>query len=56
MLDVGCNDGSLLNFFEEMGAKCVGVEPTDAANDSRHLTYNTFFDEEMARKILVDHE
>jgi hypothetical protein len=55
VLDVGCNDGSLLNFFEDLGAKCIGVEPTNAAKDSKHITYNNFFDTETAQKILTDH-
>jgi SAM-dependent methyltransferase len=55
VLDVGCNDGSLLNFFEEAGAKCLGVEPTNAAKESTHITYNQFFDTETAQKILDDH-
>ena len=52
VLDIGCNDGSLLNFFEEKGCKTIGVEPTGAATDSRHLTINSFFDEAAAHKIL----
>jgi len=34
VLDIGCNDGSLLDFFRKKGAVTLGVEPTDAANDS----------------------
>jgi hypothetical protein len=51
VLDVGCNDGSLLNFFEEKGCKTIGVEPTGAAKDSRHETINSFFDSNSARKV-----
>ena len=43
VLDVGCNEGSLLNFFEEKGCFTIGVEPTGAALDSRHNTINGFF-------------
>ena len=30
VLDIGCNDGSLLNFFQKKGAKTIGIEPTGA--------------------------
>ena len=52
VLDIGCNDGSLLNYFEEKGCRTIGVEPTDAARDSRHTTINAFFDAESARKVI----
>jgi len=51
-LDIGCNDGSLLNFFKKKGAKTIGVEPTNAANDSVHLTIKDFFSKKVAIKIL----
>jgi hypothetical protein len=51
-LDIGCNDGSLLNFFKKKGAKTIGVEPTDAANDSKHLTIKDFFSKKVALQIL----
>jgi len=34
VLDVGCNDGSLLGIFKGKGARVVGIEPTAAANDA----------------------
>ena len=52
VLDVGCNDGSLLNFFEEKGCKTVGIEPTGAALDSKHETMNVFFDSKSAAQFL----
>ena len=54
VLDVGCNDGSLLNFFEEKGCNTVGIEPTGAALDSRHKTINAFFDVNSVKQILSD--
>jgi len=51
VLDIGCNDGSLLNYFEEKGCRTIGVEPTGAAADSRHTTINAFFDAESAKKV-----
>ena len=34
VLDIGCNDGSLLSFFRDKGAKTVGIEPTGACDDA----------------------
>ena len=51
VLDIGCNDGSLLNFFEEKGCKTLGIEPTGAALESSHETLNTFFDFESASLV-----
>jgi len=35
VLDIGCNDGSLLSGFKRAGAITCGVEPTDAALDAQ---------------------
>ena len=51
-LDIGCNDGSLLNFFEEKGCSTVGIEPTDAAKDSRHVTIQKYFNKQSANEVL----
>ena len=34
VLDIGCNDGSLLDAFASRGAICYGIEPTDAAQEA----------------------
>ena len=52
VLDVGSNDGSLLNFFKDKGCNTIGVEPTDAALDSRHKTIIEYFDKNSASKVL----
>ena len=54
VLDIGCNDGSLLNFFRDEGCKTVGVEPTSAASDSSHETINEFFDSAVAQRLLSE--
>lgn len=52
VLDIGCNDGSLLDFFKDKGCQTFGVEPTSAASDSSHETINEFFDEDIAKQLL----
>ena len=54
ILDIGCNDGSLLNYFKKKGAKTVGVEPTNAALEAKkngHFIYQKYFDDEVSGKI-----
>ena len=51
VLDIGCNDGSLLSIFREKGALTFGVEPTDAARDAiagGHAVIHDFFSEDVA--------
>jgi hypothetical protein len=58
LLDVGCNDGSLLDKFAAKGAATVGVEPTGAYEDALgrgHAIYNDYFSEDSARKIREEH-
>jgi hypothetical protein len=58
VLDIGCNDGSLLDIFSEKGVATIGVEPTGAYADAQgrgHLIINDFFSESTARKILETH-
>ena len=56
VLDVGCNDGSLLSIFREHGAETYGIEPTGAAMDasaSGHHIWNAFFSEDVARSFVA---
>lgn len=58
VIDVGCNDGSLLSFFKQRGASTLGVEPTDAYLDAKergHVVYGDYFDTDLADLILADH-
>ena len=58
VLDVGCNDGSLLNIFSERGTKTIGIEPTGAANDANHdlhEIHEAYFEPEIANKIKSTH-
>lgn len=51
VLDIGCNDGSLLNFFSARGAKTLGVEPTDSCKEAKHPVIQAFFDGTIANQI-----
>ncbi len=58
VLDIGCNDGTLLNIFSEKGFKVVGIEPTDAYEDALKIhdnIYNEFLTEEIAEEIVSNH-
>jgi hypothetical protein len=55
VIDIGCNDGSLLDFFKEKGAFTFGVEPTGAFSDAAakgHQVLNEFFTTEIAQQLL----
>ncbi len=55
VLDVGCNDGSLLGFFRQKGASTVGIEPTGACTDAKaagHIAYNMFLTPELASQVV----
>uniref|UniRef100_UPI004047A615 methyltransferase domain-containing protein n=1 Tax=Cyanobium sp. TaxID=2164130 RepID=UPI004047A615 len=54
VLDIGCNDGILLDAFATLGWNTYGVDP--ASNllqqiSSRHTTFNLFFDQDTARIV-----
>ena len=53
VLDIGSNDGSLLDIFKSKGAKTIGVEPTNASKFSsqNHQIYNEYFSKKTTIKI-----
>lgn len=58
VLDIGCNDGSLLDFFSKKGCTTVGIEPTGAwidGSEKGHHIYNAYFAPFSAEKILAEH-
>jgi hypothetical protein len=58
VLDIGCNDGSLLSYFVEKGAVAFGIEPTGAAADASERGYmiiNDFFSEVVAEDFVQKH-
>ncbi len=57
VLDIGCNDGSLLSFFGKKGATTCGIEPTSASADARERIdwlHNGFFDAEAVSAYLAE--
>ena len=58
ILDIGCNDGSLLDFFRKKGAITLGIEPTGAyrnAEQKGHATFNDFLSLDVANAIVAAH-
>ena len=57
-VDIGSNDGSLLNHLKKNNLKVVGVEPTNIAkiaNKNGIKTIQSFFNEETAEKIAMEY-
>lgn len=58
VLDIGCNDGSLLDRFRSKGCNTLGVDPTDAAIDARdsgHTILQAYFNKEVATQIITEY-
>ncbi len=58
VLDIGCNDGSLLDAFGKHGTRGIGIEPTSAAKDAEgrnHHIYQDYLSSEVAEKIVAAH-
>lgn len=56
VVDVGCNDGSLLKYFRSEGARVCGIEPTAAALEAEAegiAVINDFFDPACARSLIA---
>ncbi len=54
VLDIGCNDGSLLDIFKKRGARTFGVEPTGAyfeAKKKGHNVLNKYFDTNISKRF-----
>jgi SAM-dependent methyltransferase len=56
-VDIGSNDGILINWFKKVGVKCVGVEPATniakIANEKGFETINEFFSENSVNQIVT---
>ena len=58
VLDIGCNDGTLLNAFKQRGVRTLGVEPTNVARiavDAGVEVIQSFFTEELGEDIRKEH-
>ncbi len=59
VIDVGCNDGSLLGKFKKnVACVTIGIDPTDAIVEntgSIDFPYQAFFDIELANLIKLEH-
>lgn len=58
VIDLGSNDGTILEGFKAAGMRVLGVEPTNIAQiaiESGIETINDFFAEEIAEKIKSDY-
>ena len=56
VVDIGCNDGSLLKIFKSEGAQVYGIEPTSAAHDAVANgieVLNDYFDPASARSLVT---
>ena len=54
VLDIGCNDGTLLSLFKKQGCKTFGIEPTGAHKEAKkrgHKIFNSYFDKNSANMI-----
>lgn len=54
VLDIGCNDGTLLDLYKKRNYLTLGVEPTNASKEAKnknHLIFQEYFSEELAHKI-----
>jgi SAM-dependent methyltransferase len=55
-VDIGSNDGTLLNFFKQEGHKVLGIEPSikaaNSANENGIETLSEFFDKDLANLVV----
>ena len=58
IVDIGSNDGTLLNCYKQKNMRVLGVEPTNTAKIAQKngiLTLQKFFDENVAEEIISNH-
>jgi len=58
ILDIGCNDGSLLDIFQIKGSITIGIEPTGAYRDAMkkgHFIHHDYLSSTAADAIVKQH-
>lgn len=58
VIDIACNDGTLLSFFSNNGTKILGIDPSSVsktAKDNGIPIVNDFFNESVAKEIKSSH-
>jgi len=58
VVDIGSNDGTILEGFKAKGMRVLGVEPTNIARiaiANGIPTINAFFDHTVARRVVAEH-
>jgi 2-polyprenyl-3-methyl-5-hydroxy-6-metoxy-1,4-benzoquinol methylase len=57
VIEIGSNDGYLLQYFKKMGVPCLGIEPTsgtaEKARDKGIETIEDFFSETLATELVA---
>ena len=59
IIDIGSNDGTLLESFKRQGFEVLGLEPSQAAQKAKEKKINTiqaYFNDKLVDKILKTHE
>ena len=59
VLDIACNDGTLLDIFKKKGWETVGVDPAKnlyKISSQNHKIFNGFFDENFSKNIQKEQE
>lgn len=56
VLDIGCNDGTQLNFFKDKEMQTYGVDPAEnllELSSKNHVVWAEYFDDEFVKKLEI---
>jgi hypothetical protein len=59
VLDIGCNDGTQLDYYKKLGYKTFGVDPAKnlcILSSKNHTVYCDWFNESFAKKFKESHD